>query len=513
VTDIDVGPKVIIGDVPLRVRDVVAVARGAPVELSTGAINRIRRSREHIEEKLAAEEPTYGLNRGLGHNKDRKISIDELTQFSLQMLRAHEGGLGPPLPADIVRAAILTRVSGIAQGGSGASPALPETLSAMLNSIVTPVVPSIGSVGAGDLGQMASIGLVAIGEGMADYRGERMAGADALHMAGIDPFVIGPKDGLTVMSANGISVGHGALVAARTQRAAELADLVAALSLEAVGGNISVVDAAIGAAKPFQGQIDAADHIRMLLEGSYLQSHTFESVQEALSFRVVPQVHGTLREVLTFVINAVETELNAAADNPLVSADGRIVHNGNFAPLVMAVAFDALRVALAHVGQLSERRMSHLWDAIFKSPGFFASPRQFYGIKLRYTAAARFTELKQLAAPATLDVPPLDIGVEDHGTGAPLSVSHTDTAVDVLEDILIIELLMARDLLSGREETVQLGSGTSGLLDDVEAVCAGLDPAAPSAEVHAALREKLSAPLYRTQGESIRSGITIIREQ
>src|SRR5205823_2057685 len=111
-----------------------------------------------------AQEPTYGLNRGLGHNKDRRISIDELTQFSLRMLRAHEGGLGPPLPADIVRAAMLARISGIAQGGSGASPAMPQTLIAMLNADVTPVVPSIGSVGAGDLSQMASIGLVAIGE-------------------------------------------------------------------------------------------------------------------------------------------------------------------------------------------------------------------------------------------------------------------------------------------------------------------------------------------------------------
>ena len=489
--DIEAGPKVIIGDVPLRVQDVVAVARGAPVGLSIGAIDRIRRSRDSIEEKLAAAEPTYGLNRGLGHNKDRKISIDELTQFSLRMLRAHEGGLGPPLPRDIVRAAMLARICGITQGGSGASPAMPETLIAMLNSAVTPVVPSTGSIGAGDLSQMASIGRVAIGEGMAEYHGERMGGADALRMAGIDPFVIGPKDGLTLMSANSISVGHAALVAARTQQVAELADMVAALSLEAFGGNISVVDAAIGAAKPFQGQIDAADHIRTLLDGSYLQSHTFESVQEALSFRVVPQVHGTLREFLTFAVVAVETELNSAADNPLVSEDGRIVHNGNFEPLVMAVAFDALRVALAHVGQLSERRMSHLWDAIFKSPGFFASTREFYGIKLRYPAAARFTELKQLAVPATLDVPTLDIGVEDHGTGAPLSVSKTDTAVSMLEDILIVELLMARDLLSGPEVTAQLGHGTSGLLNAMETVLTDLDASARSADVHAALREKL----------------------
>jgi histidine ammonia-lyase len=490
-TAIDAEPKVIIGDAPLRIPDVVAVARGAPVELSAAAIDRIRRSRDFIEEKLRAEEPTYGLNRGLGHNKDQRISADELTGFSLRMLRAHAGGLGPPLPAQIVRAAMLARVSGIARGGSGASPAMPESLIAMLNADVTPVVPSIGSVGAGDLGQMASIGLVAIGEGMADYRGERITGADALRRAGIARLALGPKDGLTLMSANGISVGQAALMAARTDRVDDVADRAAALSLEAVGANISVVDAAVGVAKPIQGQIDAARHIRTLLEGSYLQSREFESVQEALSFRVVPQIHGTLREVLSLAVAAVETELNSAADNPLVSLDGRIVHNGNFEPLMMAVAFDALRVALAHVGQLSERRMSHLWDAIFKSPEFATSTRQFYGIKLRYTAAARFTELKQLAAPATLDVPALDIGVEDHATGAPLSVSKTDMAVGILEDILIIELALARDLLSLREKPVRLGHGTSRLMEDLETVFAALDHGASSADVHAALREKL----------------------
>src|SRR5438093_6495045 len=140
-----------IGDAPMRIPDVVAVARGAAVELSAGALDRIRRSRQVVEEKLLAEEPTYRLNRGLGHNKDRKIPHDELTQFSLRMLRAHEGGLGPPLNADVVRAAMLARVAGIAQGGAGASPAMAETLVAMLNAGVTPVVPSIGSVGAGDL--------------------------------------------------------------------------------------------------------------------------------------------------------------------------------------------------------------------------------------------------------------------------------------------------------------------------------------------------------------------------
>jgi histidine ammonia-lyase len=491
-TGSDAGSTVTVGDAPLRVEDVVAVARGAQVELSATAIERIRRSREVIEARLRAEEPTYGLNRGLGHDKDRRISAAELTQFSLSMLRAHEGGLGPALPAEVVRAAMLARVSGIAQGGSGASPAIPATLVAMLNAGVTPVVPSTGSIGAGDLGQMASIGLVAIGEGIADVGHERMRGADALQRAGITPVVLGPKDGLTVMSANGISVGHAALVAAQTQRIADLADVAAALSLEAVAANTSVVDAAVGEAKPIRGQVEAAAHIRALLDGSYLHAHAFESVQAALSFRVVPQVHGTLRELLALATGAVETELNSAADNPLVTPDGRIVHNGNFEPLLMAVAFDALRVALAHVGQLSDRRMSHLWDAIFKSPSALTSGRRLHGIKLRYPAAARFTELRLLATPASLDVPILDIGVEDHGSGAPLSVDTTAKAVEILSDILVVEMLMARDLLKERADAARnLGTGTGRMLRAMDEVITEIEAQAPSAEVHAALRQRL----------------------
>ena len=163
-----------------------------------------------------------------------------------------------------------------------------------------------------------------------------------------------------------------------------------------------------------------------LLDGSpLLEPGGARSVQDALSFRVVPQVHGALREYVTAARSAVTVELNAAADNPLVSVpDQALISNGNFQPVVLAIALDALRIALAHVGQLSERRMSHLWDAFFRQPAGGPPPAVPYGLQLRYPAAALFAELKQLAAPATLDTPPLDLGVEDHGTSAPLSVQQ-----------------------------------------------------------------------------------------
>ena len=224
----------------------------------------------------------------------------------------------------------------------------------------------------------------------------------------------------------------------------------------------------MGRAKPIPGQVAAADHLRGLLAGSaLLEPGGARSVQDALSFRVVPQVHAALREYITAARSAVTAELNAAADNPLVSVpDQALISNGNFHPVVLAIAFDALRIALAHVGQLSERRMSHLWDAFFGQLGASGvrGPAVAYGLQLRYPAAALFPELKQLAAPASLDTPPLDLGVEDHATSAPLSVRKADATLGLLEDLLTIELLLARDVLASAPGTPTLGDGTAAAL-------------------------------------------------
>jgi histidine ammonia-lyase len=364
----------------------------------------------------------------------------------------------------------------------------------MLNAGVHPVVPETASVGAGDLPQMAAVAQVAIGMGRAEYRGEVLPGGEALRRAGIAPLVLGGKDGLALISANGVSVGQAALVVARAARVAQAADVAAALSMEATGANTSVLHPAVGRAKPIPGQVAAADHLRVLLAGSpLLDPGAARSVQDALSFRVVPQVHGALREYIEAARSAVTAELNAACDNPLVSVpDQALISNGNFHPIVLAIACDALRIALAQVGQLSERRMSHLWDAFFQQLTSSPPPTVAHGLQLRYPAAALIPELKQLAAPATLDTPPLDLGVEDHGTSAPLSVRKTDAALGLLEDLLAIELMLARDLLAAAPARPVLGAGTGTALRTVEQAIATADPY-PDA-VHRALRNRFPPP-------------------
>jgi len=279
-------------------------------------------------------------------------------------------------------------------GGSGASRAAADVLAAMLNAGVYPIVPEISSVGAADIQTMAAIAEVAVGQGRAAYQGELLPGAEALRRAGITPLVLSGKDGLALISANGVSVGHAALVVARSERTAEAADIAAALSMEATVANPSIIHPAVGRAKPIPGQVAVAEHIHQLLTGSRLmQPGVALSVQDALSFRVVPQVHGALREYISAARNAVTVELNAADDNPLASVpDQTLISNGNFHPIVLAIATDALRIALVHVGQLSERRMAHLWDAYFRQMA--RPPTAAYGLRLRYPAAALFPELE-----------------------------------------------------------------------------------------------------------------------
>lgn len=480
---------VMITETPLGIEDLLAVVGGTRVELDDGTRARIAASRAVVDRALTAGEAVYGLTTQVGHGKDTRLTEEEIQGEQRFLVMSHSGGIGPPLPAEVVRAALAVRLNGIARGGSGAGVAVAEILVAMLNAGVHPVVPETASVGAADVAHMAGMAQVAIGMGRAEYRGEVLPGGEALRRAGIRPLVLGGKDGLALISANGVSVGQAALVAARAARVAEAADVAAALSMEATGANTSVLHPAVGRAKSIPGQVAAADHLRTLLAGSrLLQPGGAKSVQDALSFRVVPQVHGALREYITAARSAVTVELNAAADNPLVSVpDQALVSNGNFQPVVLAIAYDALRIAVAHAGQLSERRMSHLWDTFFRQVASGPPPTATYGLQLRYPAAALFPELKQLAAPASLDTPPLDIGVEDHGTSAPLSVRKTDDALGLLEDLLAIELMLARDVLTAAPARSVLGVGTSAALRMVEQAIAAA--AAQPDAVHRALRD------------------------
>jgi histidine ammonia-lyase len=486
---------VTITSAPLTIEELLAVADGAEVELGDDARATIAASRAVVDRMVQGDEPVYGLNTGVGHMKDVRLPAEELRAAQEMLLMTHAGGTGEPLSTERVRAAMAGRLNGIARGGAGASARVADVLVAMLNAGVHPIVPARGSVGTGDLGQLAFVGQVAMGRARAELGGEILPGAEALRRAGIEPLLLEPKDGLTIMSSNAVSVGEAAIAVARANRAAARADVIATLSLEAVHGNPSIARPIVGEAKPFPGQIDSCAAIEAALEGSSLsRDGASSSVQDPLSFRVIPQVHGAFREAIAATRRAVETELNGRGDNPLVSIeDGTIVHNGNFHPLVMAISFDQLRIAAAHVGQISDRRMSHLWDTFFARavgtepppPGW--EPPEALGLSLRYPAAATSAELRQLAAPATLDVPPLDIGIEDHATGAPLAIRKADESLDLLEEILSIEVMMANDVLATEPRAPGLGAGTARLAADARTAVESLGDDRTPGEVQRAV--------------------------
>ena len=492
-----------IGARPPTIEDVCLVADGAPVRLSPDALRRIAASRKVVDGLVNGETLIYGLNTGLGHMRDERVPIEALRTYQEAIVAGHAGGLGARLPARIVRAAMFTRLTGVAAGGSGLSPAVALQLVEMLNRGVGPIVAEIGSVGASDLMHMAAIAQVVIGRGKAEVEGDILDGADALRRAGLQPVVLEPKDGLALISANGVSVGRSALVVARARLLAEVADLVVAISLEATHGNISIVDAAVATAKGIDGQTRSSDRIRALLSGSErCQPGAAASVQDPLSFRVAPQVHGAFRESIRIAADAVEAELSAMDDNPLVvAAEGRMVSNGNFHPIAMALAVDALRPAIAHVGQLSDRRMGHLWGPLIDglvtdmtgSPDAIGSAAPL----LRYAAATRVAEMRELAGPVTLDIGPLDLGVEDHATNAPVAAARTEQALLCLVDVLAVEALIDRQILASTELRTTLGAGTRAALEDVDDALGAGPPNDESAVIHGKVRDRLLAHANR----------------
>lgn len=444
----------------------VAVDR-ARVELGRDVIDLVTRGRQVVDRAIDGERLVYGLNTGLGPLRNVRVDRQTLLGYQVRMIRAHATGVGAPLPDEEVRAIMLARVAGAARGHSGLHPAALATLVEMLNGGVHPLVPEFGSVGASDLMHMGAIALVVIGEGVARLGDEELPGREALARAGIEPYRPLPKDGLALLSANGASIGVGALAVLEVERVARLADMVGALSLETVRGNPSPFDEEVARAKPFPGQIDAAANVRELLSGSSLyEDGTQLSVQDAICLRVIPQVHGALREQAAAARRAVAIELNAADDNPYVSIErDTIISNGNFHPMVLALAFDALRTGLAHVGMISERRMQKLMAHAFadSAPQLRDELKRPWGPVL-YAAAAILAELKQLAAPVTIHSPPL-IDVEDHATLAPTSVFHARRAIRLLETVLSCEAMLAADALDREPELPRLGSGTQRLYD------------------------------------------------
>ena len=350
-----------------------------------------------------------------------------------------------------------------------------ETLVAMLTRGVTPVIPEKGSVGAsGDLAPLAHLALAAIGEGEAFYKGERLASAEALKRAGIEPLQLEVKEGLTLLNGTQAMGAVGALALYRAERVARLADVAGAMSLEALKGTPVAFDERIHAARPHAGQVEVATHLRELLAGSEIRKSHLENdprVQDAYSLRCMPQVHGAVRDALRHARSVVETETGSATDNPLVFSDsGDVLSGGNFHGAPLALAFDFAAIAVTDLMSITERRIDRLVnpDANENLPAFLTrQPGTSSGfMMLQVTAVALLSEAKIWAHPASVDNVPTDGGKEDHVSMGMTAATKLRSIVDNAEAATAIELITAAEALEYRKPLAP-GRGVNAAYDVV----------------------------------------------
>ena len=397
-----------------------AAVHGRQAELADSARERMRAARALVEAMQG--EHTYGVNTGFGRFVSAHIPAELADELQLRLLRSHACGVGEPYPDDVVRAAMLLRANALAKGYSGARVETVELLLACLNRGVLPVVPARGSVGAsGDLAPLAHLGLVLVGEGEARVGGELLDGAAALREVGLEPIRLVSKEGLSLVNGTQFMSAMAALGLVRAKRLAATADLACALTLEALQGSRTSFAPAIHRSRPLKGQLEAADNIWRLLDGSaIIESHRWcDKVQDAYALRCAPQVHGACRDLLDYAEATVAVELNAATDNPLVLLDeGEIVSAGNFHGQPIAFALDALAIAVSELASISERRTERLVNPSLSEglPPFLVEEGGLNsGFMIpQYVAAALVSENKVLAHPASVDSIPTSAGQEDH---------------------------------------------------------------------------------------------------
>ncbi len=437
----------------LTLAQTAAIAAGEQAMLATAALARVGQARRFVEQLVERGEVVYGINTGFGKLSEMVIAPEELRTLQLNLVRSHACGVGEALPESVVRAMLLHRANVLAKGFSGCRAVVIETLLALLNASVHPVIPSRGSVGAsGDLAPLAHLALVTIGEGEAFYQGERLPGGEALRRAGITPLQLEAKEGLALLNGTQGMTAVGGLALLTAEKLAAAADVIGALTLEALRGTPVAFDEKIHAVRPHAGQQASARRLRELIAGSEIrESHRDRAsdprVQDAYALRCMPQVHGAVRGALAHTKQIIEIEVNSATDNPLVFAEaGEVLSGGNFHGEPVSLALDYAAVAIADLATISERRVERLVNPDLSGLPAFLSPNPGTNSGLmiaQVTAAALIAENNVLAHPASVFTLPTSANKEDHVSMGMTAALKFAQIVRHVETVLAIELLCA----------------------------------------------------------------------
>jgi histidine ammonia-lyase len=442
-------PEIILGQRPIAIGD-VALASGGPirVRLTEAARARMKASRKVVDDHMTSDVPVYGLNTGLGGNVGHRIKPDEIPAFQEQMVRGRIAAVGDPLPLETCRAALFCRTAALAQGGAGVSPHVHELMLAMLERDVTPVLPSRGSVGAGDLIVLMSIAHVLIGRGKAWHDGRIMSGADALAAAELQPVKLGAKDGLAIANASGMTCALAALSLHRARELLAVHVATAAYACDGYAANPRIFDTRLAAARPAASQEAAAALFRRGMEGSTQHAPgAARLVQDALCFRTLSQVTGSTLAAFDAAREAVETELNAAADNPLVLPEtGEIHSSANFHTPAIALAFDTLAIAMTHVATASANRSIKLMTGRLSGLPNYLSPiggASAGFVPMQKAISALQAEVRLKAQPASLDGLAVSDTVEDLTPQTALTIRKFDEQIEPARWLISIEALLA----------------------------------------------------------------------
>ncbi len=448
----------------LTIEQVARVARDrVKIEITPEAMNTLKASRQLVFDLVDSNVPVYGFNTGVGWNKDKRVFKEFFQEYNRNLIYSHCLGVDPPASEDEVRAIMLARLNTLLIGATGIQPEIAVMYMDMLNAEVHPVIPERGSVGEADIACLSHIGLAMLGEGEVYYKGKRISAAEALEKAGLSPVVLGPKDGLAIVSSNALAAGEGALVLKDIKDLLDISDIIYALSLEGLNGNVSPLDIRTHNIRPYPGQAYSAGKITGYLEGSYIWEPDWKKpVQDPLSFRGSAHVHGAVRDSLSYVEGLLTIQLNSSDDNPcIIMEDKNIISCSNFEVTNWSLGFEMLGMALSQLSKVACHRIIKLGNPAFTKLSRFLSPADnvlaFATIQKTFTSLD--TEIRHLSNPAVSDFFALAGDMEDHANNAPYIVQKTRKIVDNLYYILGIEAMHAAQAVDLRSD-IHMGRGT-----------------------------------------------------
>lgn len=416
----------------------------------------VEKSRKAVEKIIQEKRVVYGITTGFGKFSDVLIDSSDVEELQLNLIHSHACGVGEPFPENVSRAMVLLRANALLKGYSGVRPVVIERLLDLVNAGIHPVIPQQGSLGAsGDLAPLSHLVLVLIGEGEVFYKGNRMPAIDALSKEGIAPINLQAKEGLALINGTQAMTAMGVVGYLEAEQVAFLSETIASITMEGLRGIIDAFDEDVHKARGYSQQVDVAARIRDYLKDSQLVTRQGElRVQDAYSLRCIPQVLGASWQALDYVKEKLEIEINAATDNPLIFDEGnKIISGGNFHGQPIAFAMDFMKIALAEIANISERRIERLVNPQLNDlPAFLSNDPglQSGAMIMQYCAAALVSENKTLAHPASVDSIPSSANQEDHVSMGTIASRHAYSILQNVRRVLAIELICAMQAVEFR---------------------------------------------------------------